>query len=53
MLCSFYDPKRGNQAQQYWPQEKEQAEFSKGKIVVTHDISKHLDEDFVETKFKI
>ena len=21
MLCSFYDPKRGHQAQQYWPEE--------------------------------
>ena len=53
MLCSFYDPKRGHQAQQYWPDEGKPVKFSSSTLLVTNMGSKPLDADFNETVFKI
>ena len=53
MLCSFYDPKRGYQAEQYWPKQGQQALFSDKKLKVTNMGSKKLDDNFIETTFKI
>jgi hypothetical protein len=34
MLCSFYDPKRGHQSEQYWPNDGEHVVYSSGKLKV-------------------
>lgn len=36
MLCSFFDPKRGHQSEQYWPDTDKHATFSTEKLKVTN-----------------
>lgn len=53
MLCKFYDPNRGNQSEQYWPDEGQHKTFSVNKLRVSTLSSNPIDEEFTETKFKI
>lgn len=53
MLCSFYDPKRGYQAEQYWPKENNSISFSNKTLKVTNLGSKSIDDLFEERIFKI
>ena len=53
MLCSFYDPKRGHQSEQYWPEHGEHTVYSSGTIKVKNVESKKEDDEFVINKFEI
>jgi hypothetical protein len=43
MLCSFYDPKRGHQSEQYWPDSGSHASFSAGNLKVTNTQTNEAD----------
>lgn len=53
MLCSFYDPKRGHQSEQYWPDLGKSATFSSGKLEVKNLESDSNDKEYIVTKFSI
>ena len=53
MLCSFYDPKRGHQSEQYWPDYANHATFSTGKLKVTNTNCDNNDKEYIVNKFEI
>lgn len=53
MLCSFFDPKRGHQSEQYWPNEKSHAIFSSGNLKVVNTKCDDSDEEYVLNTFQI
>lgn len=53
MLCSFYDPKRGHQSQQYWPDHGEHKIYSSGKLKVKNIQHVEEDSEFIVNRFEI
>jgi hypothetical protein len=53
MLCSFYDPHRGNQSEQYWPNDGCSVIYSSGKLKIKNIKSIVEDKNFATNIFEI